>query len=717
MQEKGIKNNHLYNILWYMFGLLSYGFTSLLYMIIITRILGVESAGMFSFAFAIAATFYVVGVYFGSAFQITDTSKKYSDTDYLHNRITTCILMIILTLIFCLFNKYEFDKILLIMFLTVYRGVDALLDSIHAVTQKRDKIYKIGMLTFFRTVILILSFLLAALISKNLLISVITIMIVDIVYAYVFDYKVAKKKIISSKFNNYKNIVLLIEGFSVFIFSFLAIYILNLPKYTIDVVINNEVQGLFGIIFMPSSFMSLICLYLVHPFLNKISSLLENKEHNNLSKFIVKMSLFIIVLGLFITFVGYLLGIPVLEFLYNLDLKAYRLDLVIVLLGTIFISLYTLYSNVLIAMRKILFQVITLIITAIFGIFISNYLITNYGLSGACYSYFFIMLFQLIIYIFGIIYYINRFKVNKKKKVAIRLMGGLGNQMFQYAQLRYISLKNNATGIIDLKGITNKNHNVYGLNHCNISKDIIIDNNFHSLKGFIDYILYGLSWVIFKNKKIYKDIQPILNSYGIYCVPDGYIKLNEFTCDNNYMVGYFASNEYIKEYDEIIKEELQIKDELKGKNKEIFDEISNSNSVCIHIRRGDYIGSFFEVCTPNYYYSAIKEMKKRVKNAKFYVFSDDINWVKENMKFDNDVILINWENNQYEDLKLMSSCKNFIMSNSTYSFFAQYLSKNNDKTVIAPSKWYNNSNEKGIYDDSWILVDVMGDNDDKKREN
>ena len=116
---KKYRDLKIYNILWYMFGLLSYGFTSLVYLIIITRILGVDVTGEFSFAFAVAATLYVVGVYFGSAFQVTDTSNKYSDTDYLYNRFTTCTIMLILTLIICFFNRYSSDKIALIMFLTV----------------------------------------------------------------------------------------------------------------------------------------------------------------------------------------------------------------------------------------------------------------------------------------------------------------------------------------------------------------------------------------------------------------------------------------------------------------------------------------------------------------------------------------------------------------------------------------------------------------------
>lgn len=406
MKEKSIKNNHLYNVLWYMFGLLSYGFTSLLYMIIITRLLNVESAGEFSFAFAVAATFYVVGVYFGSAFQITDTSKKYSDTDYLFNRFTTCIIMLLLTIIFCLFNGYSFDKVLLIMFLTVYRGVDAILDSVHAITQKRDKIYKIGMLTFFRTLTLIITFMIVAIISKNLLVSVIAIMVIDIIFAYFGDYKVAKPKILKSKFNIKKNINLLINGFAVFLFSFFAIYILNSPKYAIDALSNNTIQGYFGIIFMPSSFMSMFCLYLVHPFLNNIADFVKEKKFKSLASFTIKLAFLIIGFGLLITLVGYLIGIPVLNILYNLDLSMYKIDLVIILLGTIFLSLYTLISNVLIAMRKNVFQVIVLFITAIFGFLICNVLITKYGLDGACYSYFLIMLFQLFIYIVGLIYYL-----------------------------------------------------------------------------------------------------------------------------------------------------------------------------------------------------------------------------------------------------------------------------------------------------------------------
>ena len=613
--------------------------------------------------------------------------------------------MFIVALIFSLLNGYDNSKLLLVMFLIVYRGFDAFLDSFHAIIQKRDKIYKIGVLTFFRTILLILSFFIVSLLFKNILISVSTIIIVDLVYTITFEYFVTRKLIVKTKYNKYKNILLLVEGFAVCILSFLAMYILNSPKYSIDVNLNDELQGIFGIIFMPSSFMSLISLYLVQPFLNEISDNIKNNDIKKQNILIIKLSGIVFVLGLLITLVAYVIGIPVLEFIYGIDLNNYRIDLVIIMIGTLFYSIYTIFYSVLIALRKNIYQIFILFVVSILALIICNKAVVTYGLRGASIAYLLIMLIQLLLYLFVYIY-LTKIKKEHKKKLVIRLMGGLGNQMFQYASLRMYAKKYNIDAYIDLRGITNKTHNVYGLNHCNISKDVIVVDKYPSIKAFFSHLLYGLSWVIFKDNSFYKDIQPIINSYGIYCAPLGYVEFSKPQKEVNYMVGYYSSREYVDNYDYSIKEELQITDKLTGKNKRIFDDMIKNNSVCIHIRKGDYVGSMFDVCTDKYYLNAYKEMKKKVKNAKFYIFSDNIEWVKNNLEFDDDVTFVDWKNNQYEDLKLMSSCKHFIMSNSTFSYWAQYLSNNKNKNVIAPSKWYRDGRKTDLYEDNWILMDV-----------
>lgn len=705
------KDSKLYNLFWYMFGSMTFGFTSLIYAIITTRVLGIEEAGQFSFAFAVACTFYVVGVFFGRTFQVTDTSNRFSDTDYIYNKVITCSLMIILTLLFCLIKSYSFDKLLLIIILTLYRGVDAFVDAIHGVIQKKDKIYKLGKISFYKTVVLVLTYLLSTLITHSLVTSCILMLISDLLFVYLIDYRIAKNNIEKTKFNLYKNSVLLIEGFSVFLFSFLAIFIMNSPKYAIDNFETDVIQGIFAIIVMPASFLSLVSIYLVQPFVNEIASNIKNNKFKELTKLTIKLSLSIIGMGLCVLVVGYLLGIPVLNILYGVELGKYKNLLMIILIGSIVYSLYTLLSTVLISMRKNLSQDIILLITSVFAIIISNLLVKENGIEGASYAYLLVMLFQLILYIAIYIYYMYKKMHPKRNKIAIRLMGGLGNQMFQYASLRAFSLDTDSEAVIDLRGITNKTHNVYGLDHCNISKDVKVVKKFKNIRAIITHLLYGLNWVVFMKIKdgyqIYEDVQPMLNKNGIYCVPGSYIELGQPENRVNYMVGYFQDVKYMSSHQKMIRDELQITDELDDKNKKIYEEIQNNNSVCIHIRRGDYIGSNFEVCNNEYYYNAVKLMNSKIDNPNYYIFSDGIDWVKANMDFgDNKVTYIDWKNNQYIDLKLMSGCKNFIMSNSSFSFWAQFLSQNDKKIVIAPSRWFNDGTKGALYSDDWDIIDV-----------
>ena len=702
------KKVSLYDILWYMGGLLLFGFTSLIYMIIVTRAVGIDAGGKFTFAYAVACTFFAVGVYFGKSFQITDRSNRYTDTDYIYNRITTCFIMIIFTFIFCLIKGYDLEKIGLILVLTLYRGADAFADSVHAIVQKKDRTYKVGMSIFFRTLILILAFAISIFITKNILISSLIIALINIFYIGFIDIRIAKPNISKSNYDGTKNIILLVEGFAVFLFSFLVIYVNNASKYAIDTYATDTIQGIFGIIIMPSSFVSLISLYIVQPFLVNISDLIKHKKIMELNKLLLKLTCVISIIGFIVMIVAYIIGIPILSLLYDVNLNSQRFNLMIILFGSILYSVFSIYSQVLVAMRKNLYQVIWLIIAFIISILLSNQLVIVNGIDGASAAYTIIMGFELIFIIAGYIYYSNKIKKDEKR-LTIRLMGGLGNQMFEYAALRNLQLKDNCKGIIDLCGITNKTHNVFGLDHCNISDDIKIVNRQKGLKGKMVHLLYGFYWVFLSKSKLgfkfWSSIQSYLNSIGIYCVPDGYIPLSDIQVDNNYMVGYFQSINYMQENKDIIKNELQITDKLEGKNLEIYNDIEKYNSVCIHVRRGDYVGSFFEVCDVNYYLNAIKLINAKIDDARFYVFSDDISWVKSNLGLTN-VTYIDWKNNQYQDLKLMSGCKNFIMSNSSFSYWAQFLSKNNDKVVIAPSKWFKNGKKIDIYEDNWNLINV-----------
>ena len=144
-------------------------------------------------------------------------------------------------------------------------------------------------------------------------------------------------------------------------------------------------------------------------------------------------------------------------------------------------------------------------------------------------------------------------------------------------------------------------------------------------------------------------------------------------------------------------EEFTPKQPPRSENEALYNIINSTNSICVSIRRGDYLydefKSKFFVCDKSYFDHAIKMANELISNPVFIFFSDDIEWVKENIKIDAPSYYESGNDPVWEKLRLMYSCKHFIISNSTFSWWAQYLSRNtNNKIVISPDHWFNVKN-------------------------
>nr|MBP3259349.1 alpha-1,2-fucosyltransferase [Bacilli bacterium] len=298
--------------------------------------------------------------------------------------------------------------------------------------------------------------------------------------------------------------------------------------------------------------------------------------------------------------------------------------------------------------------------------------------------------------------------------IYIKMQGGLGNQMFEYAFAKALSLKLNDELTLDLSGITNVTHNVYSLNHFKVKANIVDNYDVANKKKIAFKVKEHFLWRAFNKNgikgkyKVEKNMQWLFNMMGIYTCTDGYVKMYKSLTKDKYLEGYFQSSKYFDEYKDVIRKEFTVKDKVLDRNKKLLEKIKKEESVCIHIRRGDYTKvTNHLVCDIDYYKKAFNLMKSKVPNAKYYIFSDDIEWVKENIDFGKKVNYVEGGNPNYEELRLMYSCKHFIMSNSSFSFWAQYLSTNKKKVVIAPSKWFNDPNQIcDIFEDSWIKIDV-----------
>lgn len=307
--------------------------------------------------------------------------------------------------------------------------------------------------------------------------------------------------------------------------------------------------------------------------------------------------------------------------------------------------------------------------------------------------------------------------------------GRLGNQLFQYATVKAYKKKFdlNDTIYLDFSKVIKK----YGINDYNQLKFFNINDykeinkNPSSFLQKIIFSIYKINYLFIKiisfNKNYFirkykyeKIVQPILNRNGLYCFTNGYYDFPLSKSKVKYFRGFFESSKYFNNIRDDLIEEITPKYRKLKSNKSLYNIIEKNNSVCISIRRGDFItnekyNKKYYVCDENYFEEAIKIIKKRVKNPYFIVFSDDIFWCKENLKFPKNTFFEKGDDPIWEKLRLMYSCKHFIISNSTFSWWAQYLSQNNNKIVVAPSKWGNISYKKNdkidIFENNWIFVE------------
>lgn len=255
--------------------------------------------------------------------------------------------------------------------------------------------------------------------------------------------------------------------------------------------------------------------------------------------------------------------------------------------------------------------------------------------------------------------------------IITKIQGGLGNQLFQWAYGKSLAMKYKTDLSLDVSFYDNQYGNTY--------------RNFE----------------LFNFPKLTNVNQHNVKQNCIEIIDDFNYKLFDYQKDNNYFLnGFWQSEKYFIDIKENIKEELSIDTETLEK----LNKIAIGNCVSLHIRRTDYVVSngFHPVLTMDYYNLAL-EIIKDYDNV--LIFSDDIEWCKQNLSFKNMIFVEN--NTNIEDLWLMSLCKNNIIANSSFSWWGAWLNNNNDKKIIAPKKWFGinaNLNCSDIVPTNWVKI-------------
>jgi len=300
--------------------------------------------------------------------------------------------------------------------------------------------------------------------------------------------------------------------------------------------------------------------------------------------------------------------------------------------------------------------------------------------------------------------------------IVVKVIGGLGNQMFQIAYARMLSLEYNENIYLDLSAYEKYKIRDFSLANLEISQSFnTIDNSLISKKNIKISHLSQESYRIYQ--KIFKSLRyysfgnipyKTLQNYGYYYNFDRYYYetlINKK--DLKFIYGYFQSEKYFFKYKNIIKEELKVKTLPTDKEKEILKKINSKISVGVSLRLGeDYKkNQGLNVCTPEYYIKGMQHIFNLYKEVEFFIFSDCIEEAK-NLLLHTPYKLHFIEGfNDYQSLRLLYSCKHFVIANSSFSWWGAYLSDNPSKVVIAPDRWFNGMKKQPdiFYDEMTIL--------------
>lgn len=296
----------------------------------------------------------------------------------------------------------------------------------------------------------------------------------------------------------------------------------------------------------------------------------------------------------------------------------------------------------------------------------------------------------------------------------VKIKGGLGNQLFQYAFALYLQSMVNEEVKLDFLS-------------CYGTKDLTCTDRIK---------MFNLSLPVASNEEIKKSCK-FFNKYPLLSLRYRVTTLFAKTFDKKnyffevsrhfldikqmlnykYYDGYWQSYLYSDAIKDALKRDLTPKDDLSDKTKQMINKISSENSVFIGIRKGDYaagksnlarFGSF----SVDYYLNAIKKMKELVKDPVFYVFSNDIEWCKQNIDWGDSSVIYRERDAQvsdFEELVIMSKFKHAIILNSTFHWWGAYLIDNKDKIVIAPSEWFNDGTKVDIIPPTWIQMKRNGE--------
>ncbi len=383
-----------------------------------TRLNTLDIAGIFSICYATACVANSIGDFGIRVFQVTDTKRKYNFKEYYIARIIALVIMIIFTIFFVLFSGYRGEKLAVCLLLVLMRLIDNLSETYQAEFQLNGRLDYGGKSVVYRTVAEILVFLILDIITRNVVVSLIGLVLINAIIFVFYDMRLIEKFVKKDITFNKNNVISICrECIPIAVSTLISMYVINATKYAIDGGGDYTIQTYFNILYMPTFVINLVSMFVLRPFLKPFGDAWNN---NNFKKFlkIVLIIAGILALSTVIIEIGsYIMGIEFLNLLYKVDLSMYRKELLLLIMSGLLYALSNLFFNALSTMRAQKTTTISYALTAIFALLVPKKLVMLYGMNGAVLSSIIIMgMLCVLMGIFFVIMYMKKVKEYKDTK-------------------------------------------------------------------------------------------------------------------------------------------------------------------------------------------------------------------------------------------------------------------------------------------------------------
>ena len=413
MKEKSKNSNK--DFVWNAVGLTLNACNSLFFLIVVRFFNGLDTAGIFTYTFALCVFLYAFLLYYNRSFQVSDIKNKFSFNDYLSSRVITSVIGFIAILIFAFINQFSLFEIGVVLLLSGFRIVEAISDCFYGAIQKKDKLYQTGVSLSLKAIFGLIVFSAIDWLTKDLLCAITALILVNLFFFFFYDLPNYRKLYTQKIKLNFTHSKFLFKTcLPILIFSALAIYLSNCQKYILPYFEPDSVQAIFGILIMPATFLALIGSYLINPFINSFTRHHVSKKYHLFANSAKRILSYMSILGIIVLIACFFIGIPILEFIFQLDLSAYQIPFELIILASIFYAMTMIISSLLTILGENTRQTYIYFISTIIATITALLLIPLLGISGAVYSFLISSLILIILYVSLLQYKLHKVKTHAK---------------------------------------------------------------------------------------------------------------------------------------------------------------------------------------------------------------------------------------------------------------------------------------------------------------